>query len=187
MAICPVSRFCAINFTDGECAVDPDLRLEFGSPGRAGHEALGAGGIGGGEDVLPLADDLGRATEVDLSGREQADTAMPVLQVVPREEPAAEVLRLLDAGEPAGEAGVVLDGLEVRLRVRVVVRDPGTAQRLRDAEVGRAAPCIWPSWEIPCPNRVSTRGWTPCLRQVSSIRRPPRPAVSRSATIQPVT
>ena len=44
MAICPVSRFCAINFTDGECAVDPDLRLEFGSPGRAGHEALGAGG-----------------------------------------------------------------------------------------------------------------------------------------------
>ena len=80
---------------------------------------------------------------------------MPVLQVVPREEPAAEVLRLLDAGEPAGEAGWVLDGLEVRLRVRVVVRDPGTAQRLRDAEVGQELRrCIWPSWEIPCPNEA---------------------------------
>ena len=33
--------------------------------------------------------------------------------------------------------------------------------------------------------RVSTRGWTPCFRQPSSIRRPASPAVSRSATIQP--
>ena len=62
---------------------------------------------------------------------------MPVLGVVPREELAAEVLCLLDVAEAAGEARVVLDRLELRLRVRVVVRDPGTAQRLRDAQVGQ--------------------------------------------------
>ena len=35
-----------------------------------------------------------------------------------------------------GKPRVVLDRLELRLRVRVVVRDPGSAQRLCDAQVG---------------------------------------------------
>ena len=121
----------AIHWTDRERAVDPDLRREFGGTGRAGHKAVGPGGVGGGEHILPLPDHLGRPAEVDLPGREQADPAMPVPGVVPREELAAEVLRLLDVAEAAGEAGVVLDRLELRLRVRVVVRDPGPAQRLR--------------------------------------------------------
>ena len=82
-----------------------------------------------GENLLPAPDHLRRAAEVDLPGREQADAAVPVLGVVPGEERAAERLRLLGVCEPAGEAGVILDRLELGLRVRVVVRDPGAAQR----------------------------------------------------------
>ena len=64
----------------------------------------GAGGVGGGENLLPLPDHLRRAAEVNLLGREQADAAVAVLGVVPGEERAAERLRLLDVREPAGEA-----------------------------------------------------------------------------------
>ena len=99
---CPIFT---VNCADGEWGVDPDLRGEFRGPGRAGHKALRTGGVGGGENVLPLADHLGGIAEVDLGGGEQADAAMPVLGVVPREERPAELLRLLDVGEPAGEAG----------------------------------------------------------------------------------
>ena len=95
--------------------VDPDLRGEFRGAGRARYEAVGAVGVGGGEHLLPAPDHLGRAAEVDLAGGEQPDAAVPVLGVVPREELAAEVLRLLDAAEAAGETGVVLDRLELRL------------------------------------------------------------------------
>ena len=124
-----------------------------GGLARATHEAVGPGGVGGGQYLPSVLDDRGGAAEVDLFRRQQADAAVPVLGVVPLEEFPAEVLRLLDAAEATREARVVLDGLEVRLRVRVVVRDPGAAQRLRHAQVRPgAAPCTWPSWEIPGPS-----------------------------------
>jgi len=109
------------NCAAGVRGVDPDLFGEFGDPGRARHEALRTGGVGSGENLLPPPDHLRGAAEVDLLGREQADAAVPVFGVVPGEERAAERLRLLYVCEPAGEAGVILDRLELGLRVRVVV------------------------------------------------------------------
>ncbi len=53
---------------------------------------------------------------------------MAVLGVVPREERAAVGRGVLDVEETTGEAGVVLQGLELRLRERVVIGDWGTAQ-----------------------------------------------------------
>ena len=74
---------------------------------------------------------------------EHRDPGMSMLGVVPREERAAEGRRDGDVFEPPGEAGVVLQGLELRLGEGVVVADLGTAERAGHPEVGeqlRGAP-----------------------------------------------
>ena len=86
----PVGQLCAVGRRDGECAVDPDLRRELRGLRRATHEAVGAGGVGRGQHVLPVLDHLGGAAEVDLPGREQADAAVAVFSIVPLEEGTAE-------------------------------------------------------------------------------------------------
>ena len=53
----------------------------------------------------------------------QADPGVPVLVVVVGEEDAAELAGFTEGGEAAGERRAVLEGLEVRFGVRVVVRD----------------------------------------------------------------
>ncbi len=52
---------------------------------------------------------------------------MTVIGVLPREERAAVGRGVLDVEETTGEAGVVLQGLEPRLRERVVIGDWGAA------------------------------------------------------------
>ena len=59
---------------------------------------------------------------------EHRDPAMAMLGVVPREERSAEGDRGGDVVEAAREAGVVLQGLELRLGERVVVGHLGAAQ-----------------------------------------------------------
>jgi hypothetical protein len=68
----------------------------------------------------------------------QADPGVAVLAVVPAEELAAERARLLDRVEAGGEAGLVLERLELRLRVGLsldvygplcVLRTPRSASR----------------------------------------------------------
>ena len=61
---------------------------------------------------------------------------MAVLGVVPREERAAVTNRRLDAEETAREAGMVLQGLKLRFRERIVIGDLRTAQGSRHSEVG---------------------------------------------------
>ena len=73
---------------------------------------------------------------MDIVWGQHGDTAMAVLGVVPREERPAEARGVLDVDEATGKAGVVLQGLELRLRERIVIGDLGTAQGSRDAEVG---------------------------------------------------
>ena len=73
---------------------------------------------------------------VDISGGVQAEPAVVVLVVVPGEEFLAVCPGGLDRGEPGGEAGPVLEGLELRLGVRVVVGHVRAAVGLGDAEVG---------------------------------------------------
>ena len=60
---------------------------------------------------------------MDVGGGVQAEPAVAVLVVVPGEEVLAVGAGVLDRGEAAGEVGPVLEGLELRLGVGVVVGD----------------------------------------------------------------
>ena len=60
-------------------------------------------------------------TEVHLVGCHQPDAAVVVILVVPIEESAAEGSGVFDATEGLWEPGLVFQGLEVGLRVGVVV------------------------------------------------------------------
>ena len=65
---------------------------------------------------------------MDVVRGEHRDPAMAMLGFVPREERSAERDRGGDVVEAPGEAGMVLQGLELRLGERVVVGHPGAAQ-----------------------------------------------------------
>ena len=79
------------------------------------------GRIGRKEHPVPGLDHLLTATVVDVRRRQHADAGMPVLMVVPAHEPAAGGTAVLDGTEALGKLGPVLEGLELRLRERVVV------------------------------------------------------------------
>ena len=105
--------------------VDPGGGRKLGRTRRLADEALGMSGVGGGEHLgAGVVGVLGLAVVDDLGGQ-QADARVAVLGVVPAEEVLAEGSGLLDRGEAVREAGAVLQGLELRLGVRVVVRDVG--------------------------------------------------------------
>jgi len=61
---------------------------------------------------------------------------MAVIVVVPAEELAAEAAGVLDGVEPLGKDRPVLQRLELRLAVGVVVRGLRSRMRLRDVQVG---------------------------------------------------
>ena len=92
-----------IHYGNRQRRVDPDHRRELGVGGLTVDEAVGTGGVGGGEDPVPAGDDAGRLASVDLRGGEQGDAAVAVLVVVPAEEAAAVVPGFI-AMEP-NEAG----------------------------------------------------------------------------------
>ena len=62
-------------------------------------------------------------TVMDVVGGEHRDPGMTMLGVVPREEGPAERDRGGDVCESSGEAGMVLQGLELRLGEGIVVAD----------------------------------------------------------------
>ena len=65
---------------------------------------------------------------MDIVRGEHRDPAMAMLDVVPREERSAEGDGGGDVVEAPREAGVILQGLELRLGERVVVGHLGAAQ-----------------------------------------------------------
>ena len=66
--------------------------------------------------------------EVDLVGRHQADACVMVVLVIPGCEPSAKGASLVDGLEPFGELWLILQGLEVGFRERVVIRSMRPAQ-----------------------------------------------------------
>ena len=72
---------------------------------------------------------------VDGGRRHQADSAVAVLMIVPVEEPAAVSASVRDRAEAIGEVGPVFQGFELRLGVRIVIRDVRAAVGLGDIEV----------------------------------------------------
>ena len=65
----------------------------------------------------------------------QADAAVAMLVVVPVEELLAVRAGVLDRAEPLREVGSALQGLELRLGVRIVIRDVWTAVGLGDLQI----------------------------------------------------
>ena len=63
------------------------------------------------------------------------DAAVTMLGVVPGEEYLAIGTGILDTAKARGEAGPVLQGLELGLRIGVVVRDVGSAMTLGDVQI----------------------------------------------------
>ena len=92
--------------------------------------------VGGIEGLGPLGPDLGGRAVVDRRRRVVADARVPVFVVVIREERLAEGPGVLDAAEAFGERRAVLEGLEIRLTVGVVVGRMGTAMAASDAQEG---------------------------------------------------
>jgi len=62
---------------------------------------------------------------------------MAVLGVVPRKERSAVARGVIDPEEATRKTGGVLQGLELRLRERVVIGDLGPTQRSRHTEIGK--------------------------------------------------
>ena len=60
---------------------------------------------------------------VHVEWRQEAEPRVPVLLVVPVEEHLAVRSRMLDGTESLGEIGPVLQRLELRLGIWIVVRD----------------------------------------------------------------
>src|SRR5580693_7120023 len=103
--------------------------------GTATREAFRVREKRGAEDCAATVDRLRREAVVHVVRRAETERAVAVLAVVPVEEGAAVVTRVLDVREAVGEAGAILERLEVRLRERVIVRDVWSRVGLGDAEV----------------------------------------------------
>ena len=102
---------------------------------------------------------------------EHRDAAMAMLGVVPGEERSAEGDGGGDVVEAPREAGMVLQGLELRLRERVVIGHLGAAQRAPDPEVGeQLCGALARHRRAAIGVQSEPLGWTPCLWQVSSMR-----------------
>ena len=124
------------------------------------------------------------------AGREYRDPASDDVRCCTCEERSAEGDRGGDVVPSAArEAGVVLQGLELDLGEGVVVGHLRAAERERVTPRSASscnARALARHRQTPRSEcRVSTWGWTPCLWQVSSMRRPASAEFSRSATIQP--
>jgi hypothetical protein len=71
---------------------------------------------------------------MDDGWREHRDPRVAVLVIVPFEEAAKERSRIFERAETFRKVFMVLNRLEVRLRVRIIVADLGTAQRTDHAK-----------------------------------------------------
>src|ERR1022692_1267105 len=108
--------------------VDPRRAGHSGRLGAAGEapRVRGAGRVQHGLAFLP---DRGRGADMHRVRGVQPYPGMPVLVIIISEERAAERAGVLKRTERTGECRAVLEGLELRLAVRVIVayfrRAPG--------------------------------------------------------------
>jgi hypothetical protein len=70
------------------------------------HETLGMCRVGGGQDI-GAGDTAGSAAEVNVLGREQSDTGVVMLSVVPGKERPAETASIQNGAEAIGEIRTV--------------------------------------------------------------------------------
>ena len=109
-----------------------------------------------------------------------------VLAVVPAKELLTERARILNASETFRKLGPVFEGLELTLRVRIIIRDMGSAVRLGDSQIRQSIATGLEVIEVPrsaC--RVELPGTMRCLSQVSAIKRLASSALSRRRPSSP--
>src|SRR5271169_2384345 len=110
------------NVTVGDRLVDPGRAGHLGCPGVAG-EAPRVRGAGGVQYGLALVLDRGCGADVHRVRGVQPYPGMPVLVVVIGEESTAERAGVLQRPERARKSRAVLQRLDLRLAVRVIVAD----------------------------------------------------------------
>ena len=117
--------------------IDPDSGRDLRGFGALADEPLRRAaergvkrGLSGGIDCVGLP-------EVDLIGRHQADACVVMVLVIPGCEPAAKGAGLVDGLEPFGELWLILQGLEVGFRERVVIRGMRPAVGFDHAQIGQ--------------------------------------------------
>jgi hypothetical protein len=101
------------------------------------NKTLWVSDIGSRQDVLPGCGYRFSATIVEGLRGQQADAGMMVLTIIPREEGLAEGAGIFNRAKPLRELGAILQGLELRLGVGIVIAVVGTAVALGDAQVGQ--------------------------------------------------
>ena len=108
------------------------LLFRWVDPGGSGEnrrlrdDALKADGMGGERSIERDSALLGPCRSgaiVDCGRSHEADSAVTVFVVVPVEELLAVSASVLNRAETIGEVGSVLQGFELRLGVRIVIRD----------------------------------------------------------------
>jgi len=85
------------------------------------------------EDALSNVVELLRPAGVHGRGRHVTDPGVSMVVVVPGKEPLAERTGVLDGLKAGRKDRLILKGLELRFRVRIVVADVGPAVALGDA------------------------------------------------------
>ena len=121
------------------------------------------------EDHSSLIEDPSSSPGVDGGGREQPQVYVPVVVVVPIDEPAAAVEGVVEALEAIWEVGMVLERLELALGVGVVV---ACERRLKSAARGGRKVQRW-DWvwnllrQVICSKDRSVRPSVPLVVAVS--------------------
>jgi hypothetical protein len=117
--------------------IDPNGERHAGRLRCDALEASRMGSEGGIERDSALRGESGRSAIVHRIGWHECDTGMTMLSVVPTEELLAMRARILDRPEARREVGSVLQGLELRLGIRIVIRDVGAAVSFRHIEIDK--------------------------------------------------
>jgi hypothetical protein len=112
------------------------------APRRPVDEALGVRGIGGETDAVTSIEDLVSAAVMHGGRREEGQAAVVVLGVVPSEQRAADLTRMLERAEAVGEVGPVLEGPEVGLREGIVVADVGPRMAAQESRSEKSSATV---------------------------------------------
>lgn len=121
---------CGVRRSGSQRWIDPDRLWPLRWFGQSLDELLWMGGIGCLQDLLALLRELLLQTPVYSRWRHQTQTTMTMLVVVPVEEARRPAACLFQTCEAAGIVWPILQGLELRLLERVVIRGVRTRAAL---------------------------------------------------------
>src|SRR5262249_47114892 len=99
-------------------------------------KALRVSGICGIQNALAFFEQNGRLAMMDSRRREQSQRAVIMLVVVPINKRFDPSPGILQRTEEIREVGTVFHRLELRLRVRIVIRDARSRMSLGYAQIG---------------------------------------------------